>query len=122
MADHHLLADEVWGRGISNLRDEITARGLTYRVLARQAGIHKTLMSRIATGDAGGSASTHGAIANALGRDPGLFFPRNELELTRAEALRTLDGRERMSSQIRAQAQTLSEAADAIDSIERLAS
>lgn len=119
MADHHLFTDGTWVRGIANLRDEMSERGLSNKVLARESGVHRTLVGRILTGDGVGSAATHRAIANALGRDPGLFFPRSELELTRAEALRTLDDRDRMATQLRAQALALNEAAD---TIERLAS
>jgi transcriptional regulator with XRE-family HTH domain len=117
MADHHLLADEVWMRGIANLRAEVVERGLNYSALSRQAGVHHDMVYRITSGDGAGSMVTQRAIANALGRDPGLFFPRNELELVRAEALRTLDDRDRTVGQLRAQAQALAEAADTIEGL-----
>lgn len=71
--------------GIRHLQLDMAERGLSAKELARISGVGRSMVGYMLAGERVGSSATHKAIAEALGADPGLYFPRTEMELERAE-------------------------------------
>lgn len=78
------MSDSLREAGLANLRADIARRGWSQADLARACGLTPHMVSLMMTGNRNGSVASHARIAEALGADPGRFFPRTQLELDRA--------------------------------------
>jgi gp16 family phage-associated protein len=72
--------------GLSNLRSEMERQGVSVKALSEQSGVSRPMLHAILKGERQGRAGTDAKVAEALGIDPGLVFPRTQVELDRAEA------------------------------------
>jgi transcriptional regulator with XRE-family HTH domain len=79
------MSDELRDAGITNLRNDLWRRQMSQADLARASGLSVHMISQMMCGGRGGSVTSHAKIAEAMGTDPGRYFPRTQLELERAE-------------------------------------
>lgn len=78
------MPDSLREAGLANLRADIARRGWSQADLARACSLTPHAISHLMTGYRNGETATHVKIAEALGADPGRYFPRTQLELDRA--------------------------------------
>lgn len=76
--------------GLANLRNELQRQGISVRRLHQMTGLSRALLQAMVAGHRSGreffgSHRSQARVAEVLGADPGLFFPRTQTELDRAE-------------------------------------
>lgn len=72
--------------GLSNLRTELSRRGISVKALADMTGVSRPMLHAMLNGTRRGRSGNEAKVADALDLDPGVIFPRTQTELDRAEA------------------------------------